>query len=85
MNTENSFIEALAMGPLVCDGAMSTMLYSNLGVSLDRPPEELCLTNPDQVRDVHLSYIRSGAQIIETNTFAANKEKLSYWLKLLIG
>lgn len=65
------------MGPLVCDGAMSTMLYSNLGVSLDRPTEELCLTNPDQVRDVHLSYIRSGAQIIETNTFAANKEKLS--------
>ena len=49
MNTENSFIEALAMGPLVCDGAMSTMLYINLGVFLDRPTEELCLTNPDSL------------------------------------
>lgn len=79
MITENSFVEALAAGPLVCDGAMNTMLYGNLGVSLDRPTEELCLTNPDQVREVHLSYIRSGAQIIETNTFAANKEKLSIY------
>ncbi|MFQ6110449.1 MAG: bifunctional homocysteine S-methyltransferase/methylenetetrahydrofolate reductase [Nitrospinota bacterium] len=70
-----SFSERLKQGVLVCDGAMGTMLYSK-GVYIDRSFDALNLTAPDLVREVHRSYIKSGADIIETNTFGANRFKL---------
>jgi homocysteine S-methyltransferase len=65
----------LAGGPLVADGAMGTMLASK-GASLQRCLDELNLSLPALVRDVHREYLRAGAQILETNTFGANRKRL---------
>jgi homocysteine S-methyltransferase len=70
------FVEVLRGRVLVCDGAMGTMLY-NKGVFISRCFDELNISNPDLVREVHLGYVQSGADIIETNTFGANRGKLT--------
>jgi methionine synthase / methylenetetrahydrofolate reductase(NADPH) len=70
-----SFLEALAAGPLVVDGAMGTQLYER-GVLFSACFEELNLSKPELVRKVHEDYVRAGAQIIETNTFGANSMRL---------
>ena len=69
------FLEALDQRVLVCDGAMGTQLYAK-GVFINRCFESLNLTNPDLVASVHAEYVRAGADIIETNTFGANRIKL---------
>jgi methionine synthase I (cobalamin-dependent)/5,10-methylenetetrahydrofolate reductase len=69
------FLEKLAEGVVVCDGAMGTMLYSR-GVFLNRCFDELNLSNPDLVRGIHADYIDAGADILETNTFGAHRLKL---------
>ena len=61
---------------LVCDGAMGTMLYGK-GIFLNRSFDELNLTQPDLVAEVHQAYVRAGADVIETNTFGANRIKLA--------
>ncbi|PNZ27840.1 bifunctional homocysteine S-methyltransferase/5,10-methylenetetrahydrofolate reductase protein [Staphylococcus petrasii] len=58
---------------LVADGAMGTILYSE---GLDTCPEAYNLTHPDKVERIHRSYIEAGADIIQTNTYGANFEKL---------
>src|SRR5579871_4880211 len=73
--SKSSFLEAIDSRVLVCDGAMGTMLYGR-GVFLNRCFDELNLTQPDLVADVHQSYVRAGADVIETNTFGANRFKL---------
>src|SRR5258708_26610456 len=60
---------------LVCDGAMGTMLYSK-GVFISRCFDELNISNPRLVREVHLDYLKAGSDILETNTFGANRTKL---------
>ena len=70
------FKEALQKRILVADGAMGTALYSK-GVFLNRCYDELNLSVPALVRDVHQDYVRAGAEIIETNTFGANRKRLS--------
>ena len=62
----------------VFDGAMGTMLYAK-GVYINRSYDELNLTNPDLVREVHSEYVRAGADIIETNTFGATAHKLQQY------
>jgi methionine synthase / methylenetetrahydrofolate reductase(NADPH) len=69
------FLEAVDARVLVCDGAMGTMLYAK-GVFINKSFDALNLTQPDLVADVHADYIRAGADIIETNTFGANRIKL---------
>jgi methionine synthase / methylenetetrahydrofolate reductase(NADPH) len=69
------FLEALDTRVLVCDGAMGTMLYAK-GIFLNRSFDELNLTQPDLVADVHQAYVRAGADVLETNTFGANRIKL---------
>jgi homocysteine S-methyltransferase len=69
------FLERLAEGVVVCDGAMGTMLYSR-GVFLNRCWDELNLSNPDLVRGIHADYLDAGAELIETNTFGAHRLKL---------
>src|SRR5688572_26339176 len=54
---------------------MGTMLYAR-GIFLNRSFDELNLTQPDLVAEVHQAYIRAGADVIETNTFGANRIKL---------
>ena len=62
-------------GPLLCDGAMGTLLYER-GVPYDRCFDALNLTDRERVLNVHLDYLRAGAEMIETNTFGANAVKL---------
>ena len=71
-----SFLDAIDQRVLVCDGAMGTMLYSR-GIFLNRCFDELNLTQPDLVTEVHQEYVRAGADVIETNTFGANRYKLA--------
>ncbi len=70
-----SFQEHLAEGVIVCDGAMGTQLYAK-GVFINRCFDELNLAHPDLVREVHQEYLWSGAEVLETNTFGANRVKL---------
>jgi homocysteine S-methyltransferase len=70
------FLDALDERVLVCDGAMGTMLYAR-GVFLNRSFDELNLTQPDLVAEIHQAYVRAGADVIETNTFGANRVKLA--------
>src|ERR671934_1206204 len=69
------FLDALNQRVLVCDGAMGTMLYAK-GIFINKSFEALNLTQPDLVAAVHEEYVRAGADIIETNTFGANRIKL---------
>jgi methionine synthase / methylenetetrahydrofolate reductase (NADH) len=69
------FLEALDERVLVCDGAMGTMLYAK-GVFINKSFDALNVTQPDLVAEVHQEYVRAGADIIETNTFGANRIKL---------
>ena len=70
------FLDALDHRVLVCDGAMGTMLYAK-GIFLNRCFDELNLSTPDLVAEVHREYVRAGADILETNTFGANRFKLA--------
>ena len=71
------FIQAIADEHVyLFDGAMGTMLYSK-GVFINKCYDELNLRNPEIVLEVHRQYVRAGAEIIETNTYGANRVKLS--------
>src|SRR5438067_11295891 len=70
------FLERLAGGPpIVADGGMGAVIAS--AVPRLRCPEEANLRAPESVVDVHLGYIRAGAELIETNSFGANRAKLA--------
>src|SRR5258708_33226258 len=60
----------------VADGAMGTVLYSK-GVFINRCFDELNLSTPAMVRDTHQEYVKAGAEILETNTFGANRPRLA--------
>ena len=71
-----SFQARLDRGPLLADGAMGTMLYAR-GVPFDQCFDALNVDRPDLVTAIHGEYIAAGAELIETNTFGANRFKLS--------
>lgn len=70
------FLEAIKKAPLLCDGAMGTLLYAR-GGSPEAGFEKLNQTNPDLVQQVHVDYVNAGAQVIETNSFCGNRFRLS--------
>lgn len=70
-----NLLERMERGVVLGDGAMGTLLYER-GFPLDRCSEELVLTGGDLIRRVHENYLAAGAQVIETNTFGANRAKL---------
>jgi homocysteine S-methyltransferase len=70
-----NLFEILSQRTLLADGAMGTMLHAR-GVSFDKCFDELNITNPAAVADIHREYIEAGAQLIITNTFGANQFKL---------
>ncbi len=61
--------------PHVFDGAMGTLLYSK-GVFINRCFDELNLKDPELVKDVHRAYVDAGAELVETNSYGANRPKL---------
>jgi methionine synthase / methylenetetrahydrofolate reductase(NADPH) len=70
------FIKAIADEHVyLFDGAMGTMLYSK-GVFINKCYDELNLRNPEIVLEVHRQYVKAGAEILETNTYGANRVKL---------
>src|SRR5262245_5244191 len=75
MSMLSPFLDALDDRVLVCDGAMGTLLYSQ-GIFINRCFDALNLTDPQRVAAVHEDYVRAGADVIETNTFGANRVKL---------
>src|SRR5438105_15534216 len=72
----NSIREQLSRRVMVADGAMGTMLYDK-GIFINRCYDELNLTAPDLIRQIHLDYVKAGAEILETNTFGANRMRLA--------
>ena len=71
-----AFLGRVSEGVLIGDGAMGTMLYQR-GIFLNRCFDELNLVAPALVREVHAGYVEAGADFVETNTFGANRVKLS--------
>ncbi len=70
------FLDRLAQGPLLADGAMGTLLYQR-GISFADSFDGLNLANPALVESVHREYLVAGARLIETNTFGANAVRLA--------
>lgn len=71
----DAFRARVRKAPLVCDGAMGTSLYAK-GVMVNRCFDELNLSNPELVQSVHSDYLAVGVDVIETNTYGANRYKL---------
>jgi methionine synthase I (cobalamin-dependent)/5,10-methylenetetrahydrofolate reductase len=75
--TRNRFLDRLQAGPaIVGDGGMGALLSA--AVPRLRSPEEANLRAPDAVVSLHVSFINAGAELIETNTFGANRRKLGH-------
>ncbi len=71
----SDFISRLKTAPVLCDGAMGTLLYSK-GIFINRCYDELSVSQPELIRNAHREYLQAGAEIIETNTFGANVFRL---------
>ena len=71
-----NLIERLKHSPVLCDGAMGTLLYAK-GIFINRCYDELNVSQPELIRAVHHDYLQAGAEIIETNTFGANSFRLA--------
>src|SRR5689334_16737944 len=67
--------DLLISSPLLADGAMGTMLHTR-GIAFDHCFDELNLSQPEAVAEIHRAYVEAGAQLIVTNTFGANRYKL---------
>jgi len=72
----SNFLARLKQSPVLCDGAMGTLLYAK-GIFINRSYDELNLSQPDLIRGIHHEYLQAGAEIIETNTFGGNSFRLS--------
>src|SRR5947209_3979625 len=71
-----NFQERLRRSPVLCDGAMGTLLYAK-GIFINRCYDELNLSQPELICGVHHDYLQAGAEIVETNTFGANSFRLA--------
>ncbi len=72
----SDFLARIKQAPVLCDGAMGTLLYAK-GIFINRSYDELNLSQPDLIRGVHHEYLQAGAEIIETNTFGGNSFRLA--------
>jgi methionine synthase I (cobalamin-dependent)/5,10-methylenetetrahydrofolate reductase len=71
-----SLAEAIAAGPVLFDGAMGSLLYER-GILHTRSYDELNLSQPELISSVHRDYVHAGAELIESNTFGANRIALA--------
>ena len=72
---EHALLQQLQQRPLLCDGAMGTLLYAR-GVNYEQCFDALNLSQPELITNIHREYISAGAQVVETNSFGANRAKL---------
>src|SRR5215475_7007519 len=72
----SEFLARLKQAPVLCDGAMGTLLYAK-GIFINRCYDELNLSEPDLIRGIHHDYLQAGAEVIETNTFGGNAFRLA--------
>ncbi len=72
---EHVLLQKLKQRPLLCDGAMGTLLYAR-GITYEQCFDALNLSQPELITNIHREYISAGADIIETNSFGANRAKL---------
>lgn len=73
--TQRNILERMMQSPLVFDGAMGTMIYAK-GVFLNACYDELCLSQEKLILGIHREYVEAGADVLETNSFGANRIKL---------
>lgn len=73
---EQRLIEALRERPVVFDGAMGTALYER-GVLYTNNFDHQTLSKPDMVRSIHEAHLAAGAEVLQTNTFGANRHRLA--------
>jgi len=71
-----NFLERLAKSPVLCDGAMGTLLYSK-GIFISQCYDEMNVSQPELIRGIHHEYLQAGAEIVETNTFGGNSFRLA--------
>src|SRR5206468_7085442 len=71
-----TFADIFSNRPVLADGAMGTVLYAR-GVFINRCYDELNLSDPNLILSIHEEYLQAGAEIIETNTFGANRFRLN--------
>ncbi len=76
MKNSRNLLQQIRERALVFDGAMGTMIYQR-GVFLNACYDELCLTQPKLILGIHQEYVEAGADVIETNSFGANRLKLA--------
>src|SRR5437588_11048214 len=72
----SDLLTRLKASPVLCDGAMGTLLYAK-GVFINRCYDELNLSQPELIQGIHHEYLQAGAEIIETNTFGGNAVRLA--------
>src|ERR1700740_3389267 len=72
----SQFADICSSRPVLADGAMGTVLYAR-GVFINRCYDELNLSDPNLILSIHEDYLQAGAEIIETNTFGANRFRLT--------
>lgn len=72
---EHRLLQLLQQRPMLCDGAMGTLLYAR-GIPYEQCFDELNLSRPELISGIHQEYINAGAEIVETNSFGANRVKL---------
>ena len=70
------FADIFSTRPVLADGAMGTVLYAR-GVFINRCYDELNLSDPNLILSIHEDYLQAGAEILETNTFGANRFRLT--------
>ena len=73
---KDPFLKRLASGPVLADGAMGTQLYAR-GISFSHCFDELNISNPEIISEIHRDYIASGSKLIETNSFGGNYLRLA--------
>ena len=70
------FADIFSNRPVLADGAMGTVLYAR-GIFINRCYDELNLSDPNLILSIHEEYLQAGAEILETNTFGANRFRLT--------
>jgi homocysteine S-methyltransferase len=76
MTARGSFLDRIRERPLVGDAAMGTAVYER-GIFINKCYDELCITQPDMVVDIHSAHVAAGAEVLETNSFGANRFRLA--------